>query len=229
MRIELNLTLRCNAKCPNCNRCCDLYPERTDDVSFSQFADMVREVRATPSEVTRIKVVGGEPLLHPDFESVCDALSGLVAGGYVGKVKIDTNGILEVLPRYRKPHISFSGTKPKKKVHLPYLWSPTDLKLPIKPCSQPRFCGLSLDNIGWLPCSPAIMIVRAFRLKHLYKYEMPTETWGLDEICKHCIHAAPAAWRKEHERALCDITEEEKTPSPSWKEGLERYKSVYCG
>ena len=111
------------------------------------------------------------------------------------ELNVTTRCIASIPDELRLPNISWSGARESKKRHLPYLWSPTDLGLPIKPCTQPRICGFSLDNLGWLPCSPAIMIVRAFRLKHLYKYAMPEEPWGLDELCKHCVHAAPAEWR----------------------------------
>jgi hypothetical protein len=118
----------------------------------------------------------------------------------------------------------------RKKRHLPYLWSPIDMKLktgdepPLKrPCIQLRRCGISLDKYGYLPCSLSIMIVRLLGLTDLYKYEIPTEPWGLDLVCKHCILSMDRPWCKKNAKLLKNITEEEKTPSKTFKEAMEKF------
>ncbi len=227
MRIELNLTLRCNLACPNCNRCCNLFRTRTDDVSRQQIRAMVLDIKqykqATGMRINRIKVVGGEPLLHPEWDWVIEKLSELVPD-HCNKVKVDSNGTIKHEP---VKNVVFAGRGIVRKEHLPYLWSPTDLGLPITPCSQPRICGFSLDSIGWLPCSPAIMIARSFGLEHLYRNKMPTQPWGLDELCKHCIHAAPEEFRQAHCKSLGSILESDQRPTESWVRALERYRQVW--
>lgn len=222
--VELNLTLRCNLRCANCNRCCNLFPQRTDDVSISQVTDFLSQLRHRNLRVKRIKVVGGEPLLHPEFPLVWDLLAMAVDDGLIQKVKVDTNGAVPIPKLAPHKGMRIGGCPPRKKRHIPYLWSPVDLGCTVSGnlCNMPYRCGMSLDNRGWLPCSPAIMIARGFGLEHLYRQEVPDATWGLKELCRHCIHAMPKAWKVEHCKGLGNITLDERQPSPSWREALER-------
>ncbi len=71
------------------------------------------------------------------------------------------------------------------------------------------------------------MIARGFGLEYLYRDHLPVNVWGLDELCQHCIHAAPNSFIREHSKRLSDITEEEKTPTKSWVVALARYKQIY--
>ena len=223
MRIEVNMTLRCNLACPNCNRLCHIFRDRTDDMSKDQIQNLINDVidyrDRTGKKINRIKVVGGEPFMHPDYAWILNKLGKLVSG-YCSKVKVDTNGTVKF---QTDANVVISGRAPKRKIHLPYLWSPQDLGLTVTPCRQPIVCGFSVDNKGWLPCSAAIMIARCFGLTHLYKDKMPTKVWGMDELCRHCIHAAPEDFRKQMCKPLNQITENEKTPTSSWREALENY------
>lgn len=223
MRVELNITLRCNQACANCNRLCHLYPDRKEDIDPEAIAQWIAYLRVTGQTVNRVKVVGGEPLLHPQFRDIYCLLGEAVNSGEIKAVKVDTNGTLPIpsLPKYRGVRIG--GRKPRRKEHLPYLWSPMDLgeQIPRHPCDMPRLCGFSLDNRGWLPCSPAIMIVRSFGLEHLYKRDMPTKPWGISDICRHCIHAMPDEWKRMHCKPLGSITAAEKAPTVSWARALQ--------
>src|SRR5574340_157281 len=213
VNVELNITLRCNQRCPNCNRLCNLFPEQTADVDLDAIDNFCYDTRAIP--VKRVKLVGGEPTMHPEFIEIVEMLGMAVSEGGIGSVKIDTNGT-RVLPDIDlPPGIRWSGRHPRKKRHLPVLWSPTDLGLPVKPCSMPRRCGFSLDSKGWLPCSMGIVLVEAFVLEHLYRDRLPAKVWGLPELCEHCIFAAPEEVRLEHCKPLNEITEAERTATPS--------------
>jgi hypothetical protein len=199
-------------------------------VSRQQIEDLIEDVHfyhmVENTPINRIKIAGGEPLLHPDILWILERLSPLVPE-YVLKIKLDSNGTMTavigdmMVNNAKVPNIVFSGRAPKKKMHLPYLWSPTDLGLKVTPCDTPRLCGFSLDNRGWLPCSPAIMIARTFGLDHLYMDGLPHSVWGMDELCKHCIHAAPKAFREAHCKPLREITEAERTPTESWRKALK--------
>ncbi len=227
MRIELNLTLRCNQRCHNCNRLCHLFPERTDDVSLEQIKTMLEQLKSKGLRCNRMKVVGGEPLLHPQFVDAWSYFCVATETGLIEKIKIDTNGTIPIPDWLRNAYgrIRFSTSKPRSKAHVPYLWSPADLGYDLTgpgDCTMPRICGLSLDNRGWLPCSAAIMIARGFGLEHLYRQEVPEKTWGLDELCRHCVHAMPKEWKDRYCKKLSEITVEERTPTVSWGRALEK-------
>lgn len=222
--VELNVTLRCNQRCPNCNRCCNLFPHRTDDMTAGQIVNFLAQLRFSDLRVKRVKVVGGEPLLHPEFPLIWDLLELGVNEGLIRSVKVDTNGTLPIPAVHPHPRMRIGGCPPRRKRHIPYLWSPVDLGYTVNgnACRMPYRCGMSLDNRGWLPCSAAIMIARGFGLEHLYRQTVPDRTWGLDELCRHCIHAMPREWKDAHCQPLSRIITEEKTPTVSWRAALER-------
>ena len=166
INFELNITLRCNLACPNCNRHCDRKPSwsKDSDMTIWQVERFTSALRDGPIKAKRVKVAGGEPFLHPDFVGIMDELTAAVDEGLIQKIKVDSNGTLPIPAGARcYPAVHWSGRRPSRKAHLPTLWSPTDLGFPLTyPCSMPRLCGVSLDNRGYLPCSMAIGIERTF-------------------------------------------------------------------
>ena len=222
MRFELNITLRCNCACHNCNRLCHMKPDWAKDSDMTVFdvQYFVLQLRMQGVIANRIKIVGGEPLVHPEFKEIMASLCVGADAGLIKKIKIDSNGTLPRPDIPKHPAVHWSGRKPSRKAHLPTLWSPTDLGLQLHyPCSMPRVCGVSLDNRGYLPCSSAISIVRTFGYEDQYSDSIHGP-WDMDKICKHCVFAAPKAWKDEHCLPLKDIPEEHKQPTKSWKEVL---------
>jgi hypothetical protein len=221
--VELNITMACNQRCANCNRMCERYPARTEDMTASQIARFIDQ--AWGSKVGKVKVVGGEPLLNPQFGEIFTMLVEVNGKAFRG-LKIEHNGTLPgdaAMYRRLSSAVRWLGKPRPKKMHLPVLWSPTDLGLPLVDCAMPRRCGFSLDKYGWLPCSAAIMVVRVFGLWHLYRKELPTAVWGLAEICKHCAFAGPPAWRDANAQSASLTDAEHKTPTRSWAVALADY------
>jgi hypothetical protein len=64
--IELDITYSCNLKCFGCNRCCGIAPS-DDCLSLEQIRKFIRESTARGISWKAIKVVGGEPTMHPQF------------------------------------------------------------------------------------------------------------------------------------------------------------------
>ena len=240
INFELNVTLQCNLACPNCNRLCHLKPAWAEDsdMSVAMVERFVDNLRTGPVKAKRVKVAGGEPLLHPELAQIIDVLLAGVRDGVIDKIKIDSNGTLDRPAVIPNPALSWSGRKPSRKVHLPTLWSPTDLGLPLTyPCTMPRKCGISLDKYGYLPCSMAISIVHTlgqpdewywrlddgtFLMENMAGATKPIDAWLIHNICRHCIFAAPKAFREEHCRKLKDITLDEKVPTRTWGQALDK-------
>lgn len=228
IRIELNLTLACNHRCPSCNRLCDRFPKRTCHMSIDQMDRLVAQARRALVEgrarIKRVKVVGGEPLLHPDYPEIHARLCAAADGGVFQSVKIQSNGIRPI-PKglATSPRVRFSGKAFSKREHL-QLFSPQDMG----PCAwwpgclMLTRCGASLDAYGWLPCSAAIAIVGAFGLEHLYRDELPTEPWGLAELCRHCPNALPA----EIQKYLTKPFSAKHEMSASWAAAIEGWDGL---
>lgn len=223
LNFELNITLQCNLKCHNCNRMCNLFPDRTEHMSLEQIERFIEQVKKAGG-IKKIKVLGGEPLLNPEFEKIYARLVETMEEGYIRSVKLDTNSVIP-LPKLKIVNgVRFLSTRQHRKIHYPYVWNPQDLNLQTKgPCPNVGVCGVSLDKYGYVPCSPAIMLVRLYGLTHLYKREIPNKFWGFDEICKYCICSAPREFLNQHCKKLKDMTQEEKTPTKSLQEALDKW------
>ncbi|MCX5696367.1 MAG: radical SAM protein [Candidatus Omnitrophica bacterium] len=68
-RIEIDLTYACQLKCYNCNRSCRQAPG-VELISIEQIKKFVNESKNKGVKWNRIRVLGGEPTLHPDLISI---------------------------------------------------------------------------------------------------------------------------------------------------------------
>jgi len=226
INIELNITLRCNLACPNCNRLCHIYRDRTEHMSLSQIEKFINQAKVG-GRVDKLKVLGGEPLLHPQFKEIYYMLCEAAKDGIIRQIKIESNKTIPHPEVEAFPFVSWKGRIQSKKKHQPILWSPKDLGFDTRVgvCQQISKCGFSLDKYGYLPCSLAIMLCRLFDMTDMYRYEFPTTTWDLDKICKHCIFSMEADWRSRFSgKRLSDHTEEDKSPTKSFAEALAKWK-----
>lgn len=90
--IELDLTYRCNLQCRNCNRSCTQAPSRCD-MPVAAIAAFIRESVATGRSWERIRLLGGEPTLHPDFTSIIKMLMDYRFSANPGlRIVVCTNG-----------------------------------------------------------------------------------------------------------------------------------------
>lgn len=76
--IQIEITNACHNKCSNCTRLVGHHPKSyfMDFEAFKQAVDSMEHYPvARPGQVKIIGVMGGEPLLHPEFEKFCEYLS----------------------------------------------------------------------------------------------------------------------------------------------------------
>tara|TARA_R100000008_G_C3580629_1_gene168273 strand:+ start:554 stop:1660 length:1107 start_codon:yes stop_codon:yes gene_type:complete len=107
MNIEFDVTLQCNFSCTNCNRHSnfndlsspltggkdnsvglDLY-ERTD-ITIEKTKKFIEEVKENGT-VERIHLIGGEPLVHPRMDKICDLMREELWGTHVREILIISN------------------------------------------------------------------------------------------------------------------------------------------
>src|SRR4029077_1053151 len=68
---ELHVVEHCNLRCANCCNMSPLVPERT--LTVAEVADLCARMAAV-LDVDVFKIMGGEPLLHPDIAGVLQAI-----------------------------------------------------------------------------------------------------------------------------------------------------------
>ena len=88
LALECNLTQHCNLRCAGCDHASPHLPK-----SFTDFKTFSRDLRAVHAvlHVSELKILGGEPLLHPELESF---LREVKAIGIADSTTLVTNGLL---------------------------------------------------------------------------------------------------------------------------------------
>ena len=89
--INLHLTDVCNLKCYGCNRYCDSAPS-SDRMTIGQVRRFVNESIDTAWPWVELRLAGGEPCLHPEFEEILSEISRLKRHLPNMVVKVLTNG-----------------------------------------------------------------------------------------------------------------------------------------
>lgn len=86
--IELNVVEHCNLRCKNCDHSSPLLPPR---ILSPQECSEVLSALDMSLHARELKIIGGEPLLHPDLTSV---LSACRDSGISDQITLWTNGLL---------------------------------------------------------------------------------------------------------------------------------------
>ncbi len=71
--LEIDLTYVCSLKCKGCNRSLDVAPTKTN-ISLEEIELLIKESIERGYRWKGIRLLGGEPTLHPDFLAILDAL-----------------------------------------------------------------------------------------------------------------------------------------------------------
>ncbi|MET0068178.1 MAG: radical SAM protein [Candidatus Thiodiazotropha sp.] len=72
-RLEIDLTWACNLRCHNCNRSCSQVPS-VERIELEQIRRFVDESVASAQSWEQIRLLGGEPTLHPELDEILAVL-----------------------------------------------------------------------------------------------------------------------------------------------------------
>lgn len=72
-KIEIDITYQCNLNCINCNRMCSQAPSK-DMMYASQIYKFINHSMTYQLIWDQIRILGGEPTLHPDLNDILQAL-----------------------------------------------------------------------------------------------------------------------------------------------------------
>jgi hypothetical protein len=210
--IEIQVMLACNWTCIACDQLSQFGQiafVKRGTMTMAQIEHFIHEMRSTNSYIGRIRLVGGEPSLHPKLPDILHALHWeLVVPGCVHQIEIVTNGSkpdkilaaknVETPPLPLKVRVSDEGDKQKHHT-ANFIHTPASLGYEGKACSAPWHCGISLNYYGYWPCSSGAGISRLRDWMKHQRLALPQcvqpcnavkETWpDLLELCSHCYHA----------------------------------------
>lgn len=227
--LEIDITYRCNMRCNDCNRSVTQAPENLQ-LSRNDIARHIQDWIATGYVWDRVRLLGGEPTLHPDFFGIVDDLRKYRQSHAPGMViEVISNGfgarvtsILDRIPSDIEV-INTQKTSNHQPIHHTFNRAPCDFSEHANSdfsngCFVTEFSGTGLTPTGYYHCAVAGGIDRVFGF-NVGRSGVPEVTDEMREemaaLCRYCGHftaqlqAVPAAERM----------------SPSWKEAYAAWRS----
>jgi hypothetical protein len=222
--VEIDITYRCNMRCPNCNRSCTQAPAAID-MPPAQLQAFLAASRSAGVRWQRIRLLGGEPTLHPDLTVMLELLENYrIRHNPQVRLVICTNGsgarvrrALSALP----PTVIVKNTHKTGRPRLfrPFNRAPCDLWW----CGLADYrcgcriledCGLGLTPQGYYPCAVAGGIDRIFGFG-LGRRTLPP---GDDEMTDLLEHFCPLCGHFGFGWPTRRVVQ-----SPTWIKGYESY------
>lgn len=197
--IEIDITYRCNLNCYNCNRSIRQAPEALD-MQLSQIEAFVNESIERKLLWKRIRVLGGEPTLHPEFIKIIASLDKYTLFNTDCEIQVVTNGhgekvkaMLQLLPK----EIWVENSSKESP------FQPDFAPFNMAPCDNPAFsncdysngcaimeeCGMGLTPMGYYPCAVAggIDRIAGQELGYIHIPDIKDDMSPvLNEMCKYC-------------------------------------------
>ena len=233
-QIEIDLTYACNLRCHDCNRSCRQAPENLE-LPLAEVNRFLAESAERNIEWKRIRLLGGEPTLHSQFDEILYTFADYKLEHPRTRLEIVTNGhgrevarkLLEVPPFY---HIE-NSLKETDTQSTFYSFNRAPSDLPgyrntdfTNGCSNIEECGMGLTPTGYYPCAIAGGIDRVGGWG-IGRKEIPDESEDMaDILSKTCSLCG-----RFHSRVFIpyDIMPESKPDqiTPSWEGLYESWRS----
>jgi hypothetical protein len=231
--LEIDITYVCSLSCKGCNRSLDIAPT-TATVSLEQIRQFVKESVEKRIGWKGIRLLGGEPTLHPDFLEILDVLREykntyrpkmlitVVSNGYTERTK----AMLARLPT----DVSVENTSKVSSVQddfAPFNNAPRDYPEHAHTdfrngCWITEGLGMGLTPQGYYYCAIAGGIDRIFNYR-LGRQSIPEETDRMHEqsslLCALCGHFS----------IFVPKTTPRDGTSQSWRKGYELWRKRNSG
>jgi hypothetical protein len=229
--VDIDLTPHCNLKCLNCCKLCKQAPS-SDYIDVCQIEKFVNESISRNVRWEIIRIIGGEPTLHPEIFKIIDVLRDYKLG-YNPSCKIDlfTNGIGKTARHILlHPPADIDITNSNKTSiyqlgHCPVTVAPRDFiwykfaDFSTK-CQAASACGLSFTPYGYYQCAVAGSIDRVLGL-NIGRMTLPSESDSMtdqaDSLCTYCGCFIFPIRRTLNPR--------EELTSSSWIKALQEYNT----
>lgn len=242
-RIEIDITWLCNLSCFDCNRCCGEAPTQ-DHMTIEQIEQFIDESRRRNHNWEVIRVLGGEPTIHPQFVEIMDLLieykRSLPNRGMELSLVVYTNGfskkslrLVEELPHDVVVCNTMKDRGPVRHIGH-FMVAPQDVRDTstedlTMACTHTTTCGLGLTPYGYYHCPIAGSIDRVFG-KNLGRRELPEYEDDMndlmEEFCGLCgfLDMDDESVFVTHENTV--FLNERPPVSKSWETAFEKLRAV---
>lgn len=223
--LEIQLMLLCSWRCCSC----DAYSQfpsiswiKRGTMTLAQIEHFVRELKDANGYFGRIRLLGGEPSIHPKFAEMVELLHSELVPDHVFRLEVITNGAHpeKIDPIRHLVKVRVSGAADKEKHHVANMRAtPASLGYKGRRCSSPEHCGWSLSYYGYAPCSAGAGIMRLRDLMGQHqRTSLPesVESWDVQQLCDHCYHGLRSEDKVKTGASRHDLN----TPSPDVYEHL---------
>lgn len=225
--IEIDITTRCNLRCPNCDRTIVRAPS-DEHMSLDQINRFVDESISMDWEWRRINLLGGEPTLHPDFNRIVKILLSYREMNPECEIKVLTNGygaqvkkVLSNLPDSVNIENS-QRTKRAPMFHSQYV-APIDVEKFRNDnfsngCFVIEYCGIGMSRYGYYCCGAGAAVDRVFGfdigLKSLSSVTDEALKKQLKLLCAYCGH-----YKYNYNEKWVNT----EKASKSWQNAIDKY------
>lgn len=199
--LEIDITYRCNLRCNNCNRSCTQAPSTTD-IAPEKIASFLRESVSSQIRWKRIRLLGGEPTLHPRLNELLEMLIGYQSQYQPHlRIVLCTNGtgrrvkdVLSTLPS--QIIIKNTDKNHRQRLFRPFNMAPLDNPVYrwadyAAGCRILKECGLGMTPAGYYPCAVAGGIDRVFGFDKGRRH-LPGASDHMRDLmalfCRYCGH-----------------------------------------
>ena len=232
-RIEIDLTYACNLRCLNCNRSVSQAPEKLY-MSRERIKQFIAESIARQKHWKNIRLLGGEPTLHPEFLGILDDLLQYRKSVPHCVIEVVTNGNGKaVKAMLKKIPAGIVIENSAKSGNLQPTFGPFNLAPVDTPayrfadyrngCAVMEECGMALTPLGYYPCAVAGGIDR-IEGNQLGHDSIPADDDDMlaaaEKLCRLCGHFREGHFIPNHLRPL---TMEQKT-SPTWVRLYDKWR-----
>jgi hypothetical protein len=219
---EIDITYLCNLNCFNCNRSCEQQPT-TEHMSLGQIRYFLEESRARGHKWKRLRIVGGEPTVHPRFMEVLDLILDYRKRYFPDmKIELTTNGYGAYVNRMIEKIPAEVDVTNNAKVSQVQSYFQSFNVAPIdvpdynntefaNGCPITKECGVGVTPYGYYPCTVAGAIDRTFGFD-MGRKRLPDDSDGMEkELRKFCSLCG-------HFKRKGELPVEGPVQSPVWRE-----------
>jgi hypothetical protein len=192
-------------------------PWADSNLTAEDIVESGRQLKRMRIKVNKVKISGGECLLHPEFPALVDLL--IQEWRLSCKVTVYSNALVK--RNSGRAKVVYVPVETKQQTHLPFAVSPADLGHdpyygPYKVCRMAAACGRGFEAFGWTFCQIAGPIGRAIGIDPYSPYPVSMADW---RICRHCVFTLGRLANKVRHQAM-----EGKIPFPTktYQEAFEK-------